>query len=157
MPRNNGASTPAPIRMRPHHFICAVGFEGKGYSDVFTANMAALIDQLRAPSGADIRLLVVQDTDDICAPCPQRRGTLCESQAKIARLDNAHAAALSLSPGDELSWGEAEARIAARVTPDDLDQLCAGCQWLAQGMCKRALTLLRDKHRSMGQSSELGI
>ena len=32
-----------PLRYRPHHFLCSLGFEGKGYSDAFTANMEAIV------------------------------------------------------------------------------------------------------------------
>ena len=41
-----------PVRFRPHQFLCSLGFEGKDYSDAFTANMTAIVlDQLRGPGG----------------------------------------------------------------------------------------------------------
>lgn len=79
-----------PIRFRPHHFLCALGFQGKGYSDAFTANMSAIVhDRLRAENGGKTRIEVIGAADDICQPCPKRRGTLCTSQTKITRLDAA--------------------------------------------------------------------
>lgn len=30
---------PDPVRYRPHHFLCSLGYEGKGYSEAFTDNM----------------------------------------------------------------------------------------------------------------------
>ena len=36
------------LSFRPHHFLCTLGFEGKGYSDAFTRNMAEIADALRA-------------------------------------------------------------------------------------------------------------
>lgn len=134
-----------PIRYRPHHFLCSLGFRGKGYSDGFTANMASIVEgRLRAPGGDDAMIEVVGATDDICAPCPKRRGTLCESQDKIARLDARHARALGLFVGTTLSWGEAKRRIVRRVPPGALTQLCAGCQWLDLGLCNSALTALHE-------------
>lgn len=128
-----------PLQFRPHHFLCALGFQGKGYSDSFIANMARLVeDTLRAPSGGATVIEVVGATDDICAPCPKRRGTRCTSQDKIARLDAAHAKALALRPGDRLTWGAAQARMKT-LPPDIHDRICAGCDWKELGLCAAAL------------------
>ncbi len=135
-----------PIKFRPHHFLCSLGFQGKGYSDGFTANMSAIVvDRLRATGGDNEQIQVVGATDDICTPCPKRRGTLCENQEKIATLDYRHARALKLFVGSELSWAEAKRRILKRVPPGSLSTLCAGCQWLELGLCEAALTALHHK------------
>lgn len=136
----------ATLRYRPHHFLCSLGFRGKGYSDAFTANMARIVEgSLRAPHGDDVEIEVVAATDDICRPCPKRRGTLCTSQRKIDALDTRHARALGLTVGTRLTWGEAKQRIKANVPPGALSQLCAGCQWLELGLCEAAL---KDLHES---------
>ncbi|MCA8878714.1 MAG: DUF1284 domain-containing protein [Rhodobacteraceae bacterium] len=133
----------ARVRFRPHHFLCALGYQGKGYSDRFTANMSAIVlGRLRAPDGGRTIIEVTGATDDICAPCPKRRGDHCMSQVQIAALDSRHAAALGLAPGDRLTWAEAQVRIRHRVHADDLDRLCRGCGWLALGLCKAALRSL---------------
>ncbi|MGK7653340.1 DUF1284 domain-containing protein [Roseovarius sp. B08] len=135
----------APLRYRPHHFLCSLGFQGKGYSDAFTANMARIVeDRLRAPGGDDVEIEVVAATDEICAPCPKRRGTRCTSQDKIAALDTRHADALGLTVGTRLTWGDAKRRIAANVPPGALSQLCAGCQWLELGLCEAAVIELHE-------------
>lgn len=133
---------PAPIPFRRHHFLCALGFAGAGYSDDFVSNMAQLVGLLRAPGGDAQRLQVTVGADAICAPCPSRRGAGCAEGAKIAALDARHGAALGLAPGDVVSWGEAKRRIRERVPPGALDRLCAGCSWLDQGMCRDALARL---------------
>ena len=99
-----------PVTFRPHHFLCSLGFQGKGYSDAFTANMSGIvIDRLRAPGGDDTVIEVTGATDDICAPCPKRRDTLCTEQDKIAALDRRHARALGLFVGSTLTWGRSQA------------------------------------------------
>lgn len=145
----------APLRFRPHHFLCALGFRGKGYSDAFTANMARIIvDGLRAPGGEATEIEVIGQTDDICAPCPKRRDMLCTSQDKIARLDAAHAEALSLRPGDRLTWEAARARM--KSLPVDIhDQICDGCDWKDLGLCAEALHKLHSDP-SMAQKHSLG-
>jgi len=140
----DGAPATPRLRLRPHHVLCATGFAGRGYSDAFTANMAAIVDaRLRARGGDAVAIEITDSSDPICAPCPHRRGAGCTRQAKIDALDARHAAALGLAPGDVLTWGAAQERIAARVAPDDLDRLCAGCQWLPLGLCKAAVARLR--------------
>ena len=135
------------IVYRPHHFLCSIGFQGKGYSLEFTDNMASIVEgRLRAKDGDEQIIQVTGDTDDICAPCPKRRGNLCESQDKIAALDARHARALGLFVGSSLSWGEAKRRIVKWVPPGSLAQLCAGCQWLEYGICETALSALHAEH-----------
>lgn len=135
----------ASVRYRPHHFLCSLGFEGKGYSEAFTANMDAIVmGRLRADGGEQTEIEVVGAADDICAPCPLRRGQGCQKQAKIDRLDAAHGAALGLAPGDRLTWGAALERIGERVQPGDLSTICKGCQWLDLGVCEAALARLHQ-------------
>ncbi|HQU70116.1 MAG TPA: DUF1284 domain-containing protein [Albidovulum sp.] len=135
-----------PIRYRPHHFLCSLGFEGKGYSENFTANMTAIVmGRLRAEGGDATVIAVTGATDDICAPCPKRRGRLCTNQDKIKTLDRAHAAALKLEPREVLTWGEAKDRIRANVPAGSLKTLCAGCEWEAYGMCEAALSRLHNE------------
>lgn len=142
----NDSAPVARVRFRPHHFLCALGYEGRGYSPAFTANMTAIVlGLLRAPGGEAVVIEVTGGFDDLCAPCPKNLGQACETQAKIDRLDGAHAAALGLKPGDQLSWGEAQARIRAAVPPGSLKTLCAGCQWAPLGLCEAALTRLHEK------------
>ncbi len=139
-----------PVNFRPHHFLCALGFVGKGYSERFAANMSEIVEgRLRAPDGDQVEIHVAEAADDICAPCPHRRGKGCSRQARIDGLDRRHAAALEYAPGDTVTWGAAKRRIAERLTPNDLDRICAGCQWLPLGVCKSALSrLLRGEGES---------
>ncbi len=135
--------TEAPLPLRRHHVLCALGFQGHGYSDLFTANMARIVEgRLRAEGGAEVPLAITEGADAICGPCPARRGTGCEKNDKILALDVAHGAALRIAPGDRLSWGEALDRVRAHVRPGDLSVLCAGCQWLSLGLCEAALRRL---------------
>ena len=131
------------VRFRPHHFLCSVGFAGYGYNDAFTANMTNVVSRgLRARGGGKTSMLVTDEADAICAPCPRRDGLGCLDDPMIERLDRAHAAALGIAPGDILTWGEAVERIRQNVMPDDLDRLCEGCRWLASGICKVGLAQL---------------
>lgn len=136
------------ITFRPHHFLCSLGFQGKGYSDGFTDNMARIVvEGLRAPGGDETVITVTGAADDICAPCPKRQGNLCTSQDQIAALDYRHARALGLFANTRLTWAEAKRRIVKRVPPGSLETLCKGCQWLDLGLCEQALKDLHKNHK----------
>ena len=129
------------VFLRPHHVICAIGWQGHGYSHEFTRNMDRIVVQrLRADPTTEV--VFTAGADAICGPCPSRRGAGCEMQAKIDGLDARHAEALEIVPAQRMTWDEAQGR-ATRLEPDDLDRICSGCRWLEYGMCKAALARLR--------------
>ena len=131
------------ITFRPHHFLCALGYQGKGYDDAFTENMDKVIaDGLHQVGGEKTLITVTRQADVICGPCPHRRGQGCASQEQIDKLDNRHAERLNLVDGEILSWGEAKEKIALNVKKGDLSTLCEGCQWLELGLCEDALSRL---------------
>lgn len=133
------------IRFRPHHFLCTVGFEGKGYSEEFVANYSRIAEGLReTPSGDDAEITVIEEaTDSICHPCPNRRENLCETETKIRTLDSAHAEILEIKSGDVLTWGEAKNRIRTKMTLEKFHTACAPCSWKRAGLCERALEKLK--------------
>ena len=129
---------------RPHHFLCALGFKGKGYSPSFVRNFANIVKVLRGENGDTTLLTVTLNTDDICAPCPHKRGTLCASQDKISYLDTQHAQALGWQEGEILTWKEARARLKT-LTPDTFEKICHSCSWQKEGICLAALEKLRQE------------
>ena len=134
-----------PIRFRPHHFLCSLGFQGEGYSSSFTANMSEIVNgKLRNAGGEKTRITVTFVADSICTPCPERRGLGCVKINTIKQLDQRHAGALGLRDGDCITWGEALRRIKANVKPGSLSTLCQNCQWLELGYCEAALTRLHE-------------
>lgn len=122
--------------------LCAIGWQGRGYSPEFTENMNAITrDRLQRNPLTEV--IFTSTADSICAPCPWRRGIGCEAGEHIAGLDARHGTALGIRPGQRMSWAEARARAAARVRPADLQQLCTGCQWTR--LCQPALARLQAR------------
>jgi hypothetical protein len=142
------------IEFRPHHFMCTLGFEGKGYSEDFVRNFGDIAARLRAKdgSGDSLAITVVPGSDSICAPCPNRRGTGCATEDKIHALDQGHAAVLGLRAGERLTWHEAKLRIAERMSFEDFDRVCAPCAWKPIGVCLAALDRLKQQTQKETQS-----
>jgi soluble lytic murein transglycosylase-like protein/TolA-binding protein len=134
----------AVLKFRPHHFLCTVGFEGKGYSDAFVENFKKISALLKdSPAGDEQIIQVIAETDAICEPCPNRLGDLCATQEKIESLDRAHAKVLGIKPGDQMSWKTAKNLIVEKMTDDQFNKACAPCAWKGQGICEKALTNLK--------------
>lgn len=135
------------LSFRPHHFMCTLGFEGKGYSSGFVENYQAIADQLRGQGGDSVVITVASHTDSVCGACPHKQGDLCGSdQPKIEKLDNAHGIVLNLQPGDQLTWGEAKKRIATHVDEETFNRMCEGCGWKSLGVCLKALIDLKNQN-----------
>lgn len=129
-----------PILFRPHHFLCALCFQGKGYSPAFVKNFQAIMDKLNYRNGGATPINIVRETDSICAPCPHRQAALCASEANVQTLDRKHAAALKLSGTETLTWDEAKQRIKENISLNVFHETCSGCDWKASGICEQALT-----------------
>lgn len=128
------------LAFRPHHFLCALCFQGRGYSPTFIANFTAIMEKLNQPGGDTTPIQVAPHTDSICAPCPHRTDETCASQSKINALDTAHAKALGIKAEDVLTWGEAKARIANQISLDTFHSICRRCSWKKLGLCESVLT-----------------
>lgn len=127
------------LKLRPHHLLCTLCFEGKGYSSAFVANFKNIFDQLNT-NPASTQITITDHTDSICAPCPHRQGSACTMEEKIKVLDSAHAGALDLTPHQVMSWQAAKQNIQEKMTIDKFHQICATCSWKPLGICERVLT-----------------
>jgi uncharacterized protein len=134
------------ITFRPHHFLCTLCFQGKGYSAHFVANYKKIVQQLRNENGYDTPIKVVRETDSICTACPHSRGTKCNTEETIVPLDDAHAEALGLKEGDVLSWGEAKELIRENIDLSKFKTICATCSWQSLGICEIALSKFIREH-----------
>ena len=72
------------IRLRPHHALCLRHFAGKGYSDAFVANMAAL--HRRLGENPDHPVQIILHRDVLCEACPHDIDNICESEEKVRRI-----------------------------------------------------------------------
>lgn len=126
--------SPSKVNFRPHHVMCTLSFQGKGYSPEFVNNYKHIVQDLTE----DTQISIVQQTDDICAPCPHKRGLSCAEQEKIKLLDQQHQEALGLRE-DSLSWKEAKNLIKQNMTMEKFHHICSPCEWKKFGICEKVL------------------
>ncbi len=129
------------IFFRPHHFLCTLGFQGKGYSPSFIKNYQKIAEALQ--NNDETLIEVVLENDSICRACPHKKETKCAQEEKIQGLDQRHSNILALSAGDVLSWRMAKKRLKSHMTVKRFHQACRGCEWKSLGVCEKALKDLR--------------
>lgn len=122
------------VKFKPHHFLCTLAFEGKGYSPAFVSNYFKIIESLKNEA-----ISVTFFADSICSPCPNKIGNACVTQEKIDRLDRAHAEILDLKEGDSLSWQDARKRLKKQMSLELFHRACEPCGWKALGICESKL------------------
>ena len=115
-----------PLPLRPHHGMCMAYFVGHGYSDSFSAHMAALLEELTPE--APVRL--TSATDAVCGPCPNNSGGLCNKPELVAAYDRSVLALCGLGEGYILSFGSFTRLVQERILDAGLrPAICGGCQW----------------------------
>lgn len=129
------------IKFRPHHFMCTLGFSGKGYSADFVRNYKKIAQTLEG--NEDTLIQVATSMDDICSACPNKIDeTICKTQDKITKLDANHSETLKLVPGEIMSWKQAKMRIKKNMTIEKFLLDCQDCSWQKYGLCQAALEAL---------------
>lgn len=121
------------LNLRPHHLLCTRAFKGKGYSPAFVENMQRVIDQLKSGCG----ITLVTGLDAICAPCPERIGNHCRSEAKVTGFDEAVLSQLGLER-KTYTYTELDRILETRLTESVYDCICRGCEWKQTGICRYA-------------------
>lgn len=119
-----------PLILRPHHGMCLAYFVGHGYSDGFTAHMAATLASLTPDT--PIRLTV--NTDTVCTACPNNLGGVCEKPDRVAAYDRAVLDLCGLWDGQVLPFGDLTARVQENIlSPGLRPSICGDCRW--NGIC----------------------
>lgn len=132
--------------LRGHHLLCVHGFRGMGYSPAFVAKMAEVVEKVR-DSRSDFSVQVVQGFDVACMACPNKGMEKCEasvgSEEHVQFMDAQVINKLGLKAGETYLKSYLVQATKEKVEPSDLDDLCAGCSWLAYGVCKEGIAALK--------------
>lgn len=126
----------SPLTMRPHHALCALFFEGKGYSPAFIENMTALL------ANPNQIVQITMGCDSLCQECPHNQDGVCDDAAKVAQFDQR---VLSLS---RETFHAEQAKSLSELCQSVYDTIllqglladvCGECEWatLCQGKWQR--------------------
>lgn len=133
------------LTIRPYHILCRIGYNGYGYSPEYIEEMRRTVKILN--SGRAKTIIVRPGFDNICRSCPHsdyecNPDNLGTRGQKKAELDRRTLRALKLKPGHPYPLPEIDERI-AKLSPDELEHICDGCEWKILGTCSEEHQKLR--------------
>lgn len=117
------------IRLRPHHLLCILTYEGRGYTPTFVENF----DRIVLALGKGQTAVLVGGADDVCGPLATEHRH-CERESVLER----DAAALGiigellstpLQIGDEIVLSHEMLRTLREGYLAGREKACAGCEW----------------------------
>lgn len=118
------------IQIRAHHLLCMQGFQGYGYSEEFTENMAHITDKLRENPSTFLK--IVLGSDSICDYCPHYSNGSCNmeptSESRIRLMDDLLIRELKLKEGSVISWAEVKS-LTNNLSPQAISKVCGNCFW----------------------------
>lgn len=114
------------FRIRPHHGMCILFFEGKGYSSNFVAHMEKIIAFLKT----NPLIILTKETDEICKACPHNQKGVCEVFDKSSYYDEQVLLHCGLSAGTVTDWYTfQELVIRSIIKAEKRSLICSDCQW----------------------------
>ena len=118
-------------RIRAHHGMCFSFYKGKGYSGEFTDHMWKMKEKLLE----NPEVVLLQETDDVCAYCPNNREGVCASLDQASDYDRQVLAFCGLAVGTQIRWEEFEKLVQENIfAPGRREKICGDCEW--NELCK---------------------
>ena len=121
--------------LRFHHLLCLPLFEGKGYSDGFSANMASIKERAEN-SGEEINFIC--DFDSICENCPNKSEKGCllneDSAENIEDKDRYIMKLFGVESGFAASYKNALSLALERIDEEEFEKICGNCRWCKTGI-----------------------
>jgi hypothetical protein len=135
--------TAGVIRLRPHHLLCLIAFQGEGYSPGFVEKTGGL---RRALLTDDMVVELVRGPDDLCDGCPEmsRECVSLAPDSGVEKLDRAAADLLGASPGRHRA-AELLRLLKNAFTAERGYEVCGGCSWLPRMDCPRVIAARLDE------------
>jgi len=136
-----------PVVLRPHNILCLQGWQGMGYSPLFTANMDRVHGQLRTDPSTLVTLQTGPDV--LCGACPLDTFQGCQhdvfENGWITAHDGNTLGRTGLTDGETYPWAVIETAIARAFRGADLATFCHQCRWQALGVCAAGIEQLRSR------------
>lgn len=114
------------IKLRAHHGLCILFFEGKGYDLNFINNMSKIINQL----SNNPEVIVVNQADAICVACPNLVKNCCSNEDKVFNYDKMVLELCEISENSILSWIDFTKLIKTKIIDaGKMKLVCKNCCW----------------------------
>lgn len=116
------------LKIRPHHLLCTLSFAGAGYDEEFVKNMKDVISNL----DGDIEL--VKGVDSICICCPLKINDKCNTDDKVAVMDNKVLKYFNLNY-QVYDYNTLKELVVNNFENEMFNDICSECEWYEVGDC----------------------
>lgn len=114
--------------LRGHHLLCLKGFQGYGYDENFTLNMADVNSKRKLKKTT---VLLTNTPDDICRKCPNLKDGLCQNSKTneiITNMDNE--VLKKLDSSKEFNSVELFEKVDGIFNAEEsVSEICCNCIW----------------------------
>lgn len=112
--------------IRPHHGLCSLFFEGKGYNENFVRNYSNILHLLNK----DTVIKLHTDTDIICRCCPENLNGICMSAEKVFDYDTKVLELCGLENECIIKWYDFQSLVIQNILEKNkLSFICQKCCW----------------------------
>ena len=115
------------FQFRPHHFVCFLSFQGKGYSSDFVNGVSEILATLK-DNPQEKLISVVKGCDSACEKCPNRKCGKCQYDEVVSEKDDAYSELFNIAYGNKMSFADMQ-KIRMQIHKDDFLKICGQCQW----------------------------
>lgn len=122
------------INLRPHHLICNLCFQGKGYNEEFIKNFNSIHQQLNNPRN---KIKIIRGIDAICLKCPRKQD--CKKDSIAAAIDQSYLRILQLNFGEVVTVHKIKNKIKTLLSVTDFHNACKKCSWKSLGICESVI------------------
>lgn len=123
------------IKLRAHHLLCYVFYQGKGYNTQFRDNMDQIYKRLNKEP-----IMVVTGCDMLCKVCPnQVKENVCKTQEHVLKLDKKVIEHFYLEIGICYDYSLWRQNIIKSLDADLFKEICGECKWYLSGVCNLEL------------------
>lgn len=116
------------FKLRPHHLLCNLFFQGLGYDNEFVENFRK-INQALAVAPTVNQIQIVKGVDDVCRWCPKNRVGMCLNDSEVTVRDDAYLSVLQLVGVTTISLQGVKERIQSFLSKDQFLTICQQCSW----------------------------
>jgi hypothetical protein len=120
--------TTTPATLRPHHALCVLFFEGKGYSQAFIENMTAFL------ADPNRKCQITAGCDILCRACPNNSDGYCRDEVKVSLFDQrtlSHTSAIFQANQPIPLYELCQSAFDAILQQGLLVEVCGECEWAA--------------------------
>ncbi len=111
------------MKIRAHHLLCMLYFQGKGYSEDFVGNFYKVLKALKK----NPEITIANTCDAICTGCPHNTNNVCAKEKFLRKKDEHVLKTLNFEPNQKIYFTDVHKKVLHNLK--ELKKVCHDCEW----------------------------